>query len=319
MKKVLAVVIILLVTAGLVFAAGQRAGDGKKLVIFSQCNNAEPYRAAQNASFQQLWAQHPEVQFEIMDAQQDNSTQISQIETAIRRSPDLLIVAPNERGPLSAVMGRAKAAGIPVICLERDIEDHNNFTTWIMSDNYAIGKLAGEFIVDHLTKKYGSPRGTVVDMQGLLGVEGEMNRNKGAWDVLEAHPNIRQVARAEAKWLQSDARDRMTEILRVQPQIDVLYGHNDPMAVGAYIAAQELGREKEMIFIGVDGLIGEAGGIKKVIDGVLAATFTYPLCTDKAVEIGYQMITNPNFRPEKQYEVKSQMVTIENANQLYRP
>ena len=319
MKKVLAVAIILLVTAGLVFAAGQRAGDGKKLVIFSQANNAEPYRAAQNASFRELWAKYPEVTFEIMDAQQDNSTQVSQIETAIRRSPDLLIVAPNERGPLSAVMGRAKAAGIPVICLERDIENHDNFTTWVMADNYAIGKLAGEFIVDHLTKKYGSPRGNVVDLHGLLGVEAETNRYNGAWDVLKAHPGIRSVASVEAQWLQSNARDRMTEILRAHPEIDVLYGHNDPMAVGAYLAAQELGREKEMIFIGVDGLTGEAGGIRKVIDGVLAATFTYPLCTDKAVEIGYQLISNPNFRPDKQYEVKSQMVTIQNANQLYKP
>lgn len=320
MKKTLTVLIILLAAASLVFAGGQKAGgSGKKLVIFSQCNNAEPYRAAQNASFQQLWAQYPEVQFEVMDAQQDNSTQVSQIETAIRRNPDLLIVAPNERAPLSDVMGKAKKAGIPVICLERDIVDHNNFDTWVMSDNYAIGKLVGEYIVQYLTKKYGSPKGNVVDMQGLLGVEAEQNRSQGAWDVLAAYPDIKQVAKAEAKWLQSDARDRTTEILRVQPQIDVLYGHNDPMAIGAYLAAQELGREKEMIFIGVDGLNGDAGGIKKVLDGVLAATFTYPLCTEKAVEIGYQMISNPNFKPEKEYEVKSQMVTIDNANQLYKP
>ena len=319
MKKAIMIAIICLMAAAFVFAGEREAVSAEKLVIFSQCNNAEPYRAAQNASFKELWGKYPEVEFEVMDAQQDNSTQISQIETAIRRDPDLLIVAPNERGPLSAVMGKAKEAGIPVICLERDIEDHNNFDTWIMSDNYSIGKLVGEFIVDQLTKKYGSPKGNVVDMQGLLGVEGETNRNKGAWDVLEKYPEIKQVARAEAKWLQSDGRDRMTEILRVHPQIDVLYGHNDPMAIGAYLAAQELGREKEMIFIGVDGLIGEAGGIKKVIDGVLAATFTYPLCTDKAVEIGYKMISDPNFKPEKQYEVASQMVTIENAEQLYRP
>jgi ribose transport system substrate-binding protein len=318
-KKQFLVVVVLLLATSLTFAAGQRGGSGKKLVIFSQCNNAEPYRAAQNASFQQLWGQYPEVQFEIMDAQQDNSTQVSQIETAIRRQPALLIVAPNERAPLSDVMGRAKAAGIPVICLERDIVDHNNFDTWIMSDNRAIGKLAGEFIVDYLTKKFGSPGGNVVDMQGLLGVEGEENRREGAWDVLRQYPNIKQVAKAEAKWLQSDARDRMTEILRVQPQIDILYGHNDPMAIGAYLAAQELGREKEMIFIGVDGLNGEAGGIKKVIDGVLAATFIYPPCTEKAVEIGYKMISDPNFKPEKQYEVTSQMITIENAQQLYKP
>jgi ribose transport system substrate-binding protein len=319
MKKLLTAAIIILMAAGLAFGGGQKAEGRKKLVIFSQCNNAEPYRAAQNASFQQLWGQYPEVQFEIMDAQQDNSTQVSQIETAIRRSPDLLIVAPNERAPLSDVMGKAKAAGIPVICLERDIVDHNNFDTWVMSDNRSIGRLAGEFIVQYLTRKNGSPRGNIVDMQGLLGVEGEENRREGAWDVLKQHPDIKQVAKAEAKWLQSDARDRMTEILRVQPQIDVVYGHNDPMAIGAYLAAQELGREKEMIFIGVDGLNGEAGGIKKVIDGVLAATFIYPPCTDKAVEIGYKMITDPAFKPEKQYEVKSQMITVDNAQQLYKP
>jgi ribose transport system substrate-binding protein len=319
MKKFLLAAVVLLLAASMTFAAGQKGG-AKKLVIFSQCNNAEPYRAAQNESFRQLWAQFPDVQFEIMDAQQDNSTQVSQIETAIRRQPALLIVAPNERAPLSDVMGKAKAAGIKVICHERDIVNPNNYDTWIMSDNRAIGRLAGEFIVQYLTKKNGSPRGNVVDLQGLLGVEGEENRREGAWtDVLKAYPNIKMVAKAETKWLQSDARDRMTEILRVQPQIDIVYGHNDPMAVGAYLAAQELGREKEMIFIGVDGLNGEAGGLKKVIDGVMAATFTYPLCTELAVELGYKMISDPNFVPERQYEVKSQMVTIDNASQLYKP
>jgi ribose transport system substrate-binding protein len=321
MKKVLLIGFAVLAAAGLVFAGpGQQKDSGKKLVIFSQCNNAEPYRAAQNASFKELWGKHPEIQFEIMDAQQDNATQVSQIETAIRRGPDLLIVAPNERAPLSDVMGKAKKAGIPVICLERDIVDSNNFDTWIMSDNRAIGKQAGEFIVQYLTKKNGSPKGNVVDMQGLLGVEGEINRNDGAWkDVLVNYPNIKQVAKAEALWHQDNAKDRMTEILRVQPAIDVVYGHNDPMAIGAFLAAKELKRDREMIFIGVDGLPGEAGGIKKVIDGVLAATFTYPLCTDKAYEIGYKMISDPAFKPEKQYEVKSQMVTIDNAKQLYKP
>ena len=64
----------------------------------------------------------------------------------------------------------------------------------------------------------------------------------------------------------------MTEVLRRQPKIDMVYEHNDPMAIGAYLAAKELGREKEMIFVGVDGLGGSAGGIRKVMDGILAAT-----------------------------------------------
>ena len=94
----------------------------------------------------------------ISDAQQDNSKQVAQVETFIRQKPDLLIVAPNERAALTAVMGQAMEAKIPVICLERDILQPN-YTTYVHSDNVAIGRLAGQFIVDHLTKKYGKPQG----------------------------------------------------------------------------------------------------------------------------------------------------------------
>jgi ribose transport system substrate-binding protein len=227
----------------------------------------------------------------------------------------VLIVAPNERAALTAVMGQAVEAHIPVICLERDILQPN-YTSYVHSDNVAIGRMAGQFIVDHLTKKYGRPKGNVVAIRGLLGVEGEINRDRGAREVFATYPEIRIVADPVADWIQAKAKDRMTEVLRAQPQIDVVYGHNDPMAVGAYLAARELGREKEMIFVGVDGLGGPAGGVKKVMDGVLAATFVYPLCVDKAVEIAQRILDNPAFRPEKEYVIPPTLVTPANAATL---
>src|SRR6476661_9774499 len=127
-------------------------------VAFSQCNNAEPYRAAQNAMMTKLFGAHPDVRLVIADAQQDNSKQMAQIETFIRQKPDLLIVAPNERAALTAVMGQAMDAKIPVICLERDIVQPN-YTSYVHSDNVAIGRMAGHYIVDYLMKKYGTPKG----------------------------------------------------------------------------------------------------------------------------------------------------------------
>src|SRR4051812_8868932 len=293
-------------------------GGGKKqfVVAFSQANNAEPYRAAQNALMQKLWEGRPDVRLVISDAQQDNSKQVAQVETFIRQKPALLIVAPNERAALTAVMGQAMEARIPTICLERDIMQPN-YTTYVHSDNKAIGRQAGQFIVDTLKKKYGTAKGNVVAMRGLLGVEGEINRDAGAREVFANEPGIKIVADPVADWIQAKAKDRMTEVLRAQPKIDVVYGHNDPMAVGAYLAAKELGREKEMIFVGVDGLGGEAGGIKKVMDGVLAATFVYPLCVDKAVEIGLKMLREPGFKPEKEYMIESTLITPANAAQVY--
>ena len=299
--------------------AAANCGGGKRqlVVAFSQANNAEPYRASQNGLMTKLFADDKDVRLAIADAQQDNSKQVAQVETFIRQKPDLLIVAPNERAALTAVMGQAMDAGIAVMCLERDIL-RPNYRTYIHSDNVAIGRLAGQFIADQLKKKYGEPKGNVVAMRGLLGVEGEINRDRGAKEVFDKYPGIHIVADPVADWIQAKAKDRMTEVLRAQAHIDVVYGHNDPMAVGAYLAAKELGREQEMLFVGVDGLGGPAGGIRKVMDGVLAATFVYPLCVDKAVEIGRRMLHEPGFQPEKEYVLESVMVTKENAAEMYR-
>jgi ribose transport system substrate-binding protein len=305
-----------LLCLGLLLSCGSKAPEKRQyFVAFSQCNNAEPYRAAQNALMQKLFDQAGDVKLVIADAQQDNSKQVAQVETFIRQKPDLLIVAPNERAALTAIMGQAMEAKIPTICLERDILQPN-YTSYVHSDNMEIGRLAGQYIVDQLQKKNGKPAGNVVQMRGLLGVEGEMKRDAGAKEIFAKYPGVKIVAEPVADWIQAKAKDRMTEVLRSQPKIDVVYGHNDPMAIGAYLAAKELNRDKEMIFVGVDGLSGSAGGIKKVVDGVLAATFVYPLCVDKTVEIGLKMLHDPTFKPEKEYSLPSTLVTPANASSL---
>ncbi len=300
----------------LCFAGCARHEPSQRLVAFSQANNAEPYRATQKALMEKLFAQSPGVKLVVSDAQQDNSKQVAQIETFIRQKPAVLIVAPNERAALTAVMGEAMQAGIPVICLERDILQPN-YTTYIRIDNRAIGRKAGEFIVDRLTQKHGAAKGNVVILRGLLGVEAQINRDGGTREVLAQYPDIHIVADPVADWIQAKAKDRMTEVLRVQPAIDVVYGHNDPMAVGAYLAAKELNREQEMIFIGVDGLGGPAGGIRKVMDGVLAATFVYPLGVREAVDVSQKILRDPAYRPAKEIALESTMVTPENAAQIY--
>ena len=316
MQVARAVGLVLLTATGV---SCNRSSSIKKqyFVAFSQANNAEPYRTAQNELMTKLFAEAGDVKLVIADAQQDNNTQVAQVETFIRQRPDLLIVAPNERAALTAVMGEAMEQKIPVICLERDIMQPN-YTTLVHSDNIVIGRMAGEFIRDYLIGKYKQPKGNVVEMQGLLGVEAAINRHKGAADVFAKYPEMKIVGNPVADWIQARAKDRMTEVLRGHPSIDVVYAHNDPMAVGAYLAAKELGREREMIFVGVDGLGGPAGGIKKVEDGILAATFVYPLCVDKSVEIGLKILHDPNFHPDKEYTITPQLVTPENAAELYQ-
>ena len=285
---------------------GEAPAKPKYLVIFSQCNNAEPYRAAQNGLLKELLDKDPEVKLAVYDGQADAAKQISQIENAIRQKPDLLIVAPLQRDALTKVMGEAMAAGIPTICLERDIIEPN-YTTYIRCDNRKIGQMAGQYIVDYLTEKNGSAKGTLVELQGMKAVEGAMNRHAGAHDVLGKHPGIKVIHDATGNWMQDQGMDRMVEALNAHPAgIDVVYGHNDPMAYGAYLAAKEKGRENEMVFVGVDGLAHE--GAKYVAEGVLGATFEYPLCVNKAVEIGMKIVKDPTFTPEKTYLMESRII-----------
>ncbi len=308
---------LVLLGASLVAGCTEAPSPYKYTVVFSQCNNAEPYRAAQNAKMKLLWGAQPDVRLVEMDAQQDSVRQIAEIETAIRMKPQLLIVAPNERAPLTEVMKRATEAGIPVICLERDIVEPD-YTSWIRVDNRAIGRMIGQFVVDALTKKYGEPKGNIVEIAGLKGVEAETNRKLGAHDIWDKYPNIKVVTESVANWSQSLAKDRMTEILSAVPQIDVVFGRSDPMAVGAYLAARERGREKEMIFVGIDGLAGPSGGVNQVNEGILAATCIYPLCVDKAVEIGTKILRDPSFQPDKIYTISSALITPDNAATYYK-
>jgi ribose transport system substrate-binding protein len=297
-------------TPGSATATAPAPAPAKRLVIFSQCNNAEPYRAAQNKRLEELLSRDASIKLAIYDGQADAAKQISQIENAIRQKPDLLIVAPLQRDSLSRVMGEAMKAGIPTLCLERDIVEPN-YTSWIRCDNFKIGELAGQWIVDHLTRKNGEPRGNLVELRGMQGVEGAINRHAGAFSVLTNHPKIKVIHDATANWFQPQAMDRMTEALNAHPTgIDVVYGHNDPMAYGAYLAAREKGRTKEMVFVGVDGLPHE--GAKYVQDGVLGVTFEYPLCVDKAAEIGLRILNEPGFKPEKTYLMESRIITRPN-------
>lgn len=283
--------------------------QAKRLVIFSQCNNAEPYRAAQNNRMKELFAAQSDVDFVIYDGQARADLQISQIENAIRQKPALLIVAPLQRDSLTRVMGHAMKAGIPTICLERDISEPN-YTTHIRSDNRAIGQMAGRWIVRHLTEKYGEAKGTIVELQGMKGVEATINRHGGFQDVISQYPSIQIIHDATGNWFQPEATVRMEEALNANPRdIDVVFAHNDPMAYGAYLAAKHKNREREMVFVGVDGLPNE--GVRYVGEGILGASFEYPLCVEKAVEIGMRMLNEPSFVPEKIYTMESRIITAD--------
>ena len=104
-------------------------------------------------------------------------------------------------------------------------------------------------------------------------------------------------------------------MLQVNDEIDLFFALNDPMAEGAYIAAKNAGREKDMYFIGVDGLPTPDGGIRSVMDGRLSLSMVYPTGGKEAIENAYKLLVLGE-ELEKNVTLGTEVITPDNAAEL---
>ena len=250
----------------------------------SQCNLGEPWRVQMNADIARAAASRPNLQIVYKDAQNDSLTQRAQVEELFAQGIELLIISPKESAPLTKPVAEVYAKHIPVIVLDRAVEG-DQFTTFIGADNRAIGKAAGEFIAETLGGK-----GNVVEIKGLPGSTPARDRSEGFREAIASFPGIKIVHDPVANWLREEAMSQMEAALSANEKIDLVYAHNDPMAVGAWLAARAKGRESAIRFVGIDGLPGLDGGRQAVTDGKLAATFVYPTGGKEAVDIAVRIL-----------------------------
>jgi ribose transport system substrate-binding protein len=293
-------------------SGGSGGSGGKQFVIgYSQSNNAEPYRAQLNLQLEYYAKQHKDLKLlPITDAHQDSSTQVRQVQNFINQKVDVLIVSPNEPGPLTAPVEQACAQHIPVIILDRSVNTQC-YTSFIGGDNLAIGRKAGQEAVKLLPNG-----GNVVELQGILSDTPQIDRDKGFREGIAGHSNIKIVAHREAKWLKESATPIMQQWLQQYPKLDLVYAENDPMALGAYLAAAGAHRADKMHFIGTDGLAIPDGGIRAVEQGQLDATFIYPTAAKEAVDTAEAIV---NKQPvKKRWVLGTTQVTKQNAAQLYK-
>ena len=261
-----------------------RRSDARFVVGFSQCNLGEPWRVAMNADVAARAKDFPEMEILFADAQQDNAKQVADMESFLQQGVDLLMISPNEAKPLTAVVRKAYERGIPVIVIDRAVEG-DAYTVFIGADNRLIGRQAGAFIGKLLGGK-----GDIVEIKGLPGSPPARDRSEGMREALAAFPGIHIVHDPVANWLREEAVTQMEIALAAHDHIDLVYAHNDPMAVGAYLAARAKGRDGEMKFIGIDALPGPGGGRQAVADGQLEATFVYPTGGAEAVETAAKIL-----------------------------
>jgi len=232
------------------------------------------------------------VEVEFRTAKDNNQYQINDINYFIDKKVDLLIVAPNEAAAITPSVEKAIKRGIPVVVVDRKTLS-DNYTAFVGADNYKIGNDVGHYIVSRLNGK-----GNIFEVTGLEGSTPAMERHKGLMDALAEAPGIKRIGSVDGGWLQSQANEKTDSVLRACKEIDLLFAQNDRMAIGAYLAARQQGREKEILFVGVDALPGKDYGLEQVMNGVLDASFIYPTGGDKVMQVAMDILEKRAFEKE---------------------
>lgn len=288
----------------------KREGEKKFVVGVSHSSINDSWRKAMVLDMQVKASEYPGLTLQIKDAGEDNDTQIKQIREFIKQRVDLVIISANESEPVTTAAVEAFRAGIPTIIIDRKIYSEE-YTTFIGADNYEIGRAAGLFINSLLKKE----KTTIVEVWGREGSSSARDRHNGFSDALIHNDNV-ILKTVYGRWHSKETKENIAA-LGLFDDIDIVYAHNDVMALAAREAIMEIDplAVKRIKFIGIDALPGKGKGIEAVSNGYLTASFVYPTGGTTAIKVAWQIL---NGQPvSKQYALTSALIDKENAGTLY--
>ena len=277
----------------------------KKYIIgVSQCS-MDAWREKLNSELKTAEYLNDSVEVRLASANDDNASQLSQINYFIDQGVSLLIVSPNQVNAISPALERAQQKGIPVILVDRKTQS-KKYTAFIGCDNYLLGKLVGDYIAQRLNGK-----GRIVEIRGLDDSSPAIDRHRGFVDALNAYPDLQIVASEPGDWKEQSGSEVMKRVLSKTQDFDYVFAQNDRMAYGAYKVACEHGLQDKCRFVGVDGLAGKDGGLELVRQGVLEASMLYPTKGDEVIALAMKILRHEPFARDNY--LPTSIVTRNNA------
>lgn len=246
----------------------------------SQCSD-DDWRRKMNSEIEREVLFHPEVEIEIRSANDDSQKQIEDIEYFIDNKFDAIIVAPNEADALTPIISNAYNSGIPVVLFDRNIHG-NDYSAWQGADNVAIGVAAGQ-----LALLQAGDGAKVIELRGLKGSTPADERRNGFHSVA----GINVVADGYGNWTYEAAYPLMDSLMAAHPDVQVIFAHNDRMAIAASDVARQRGLSPYII--GIDG--APEIGMKAVKDSVIDATFIYPTEGQRVIQTALKIINGEDF------------------------
>jgi ribose transport system substrate-binding protein len=242
----------------------------------------------------------------VFDSQNDTATEAGHFDNLVTAGYDaVLFNATDSEGSIASVR-KAKEAGIPVFCVDRELNADDAAAAQVLSDNYAGCVDLGQHFVEVVGEE-----AEYAELLGLLGDNNTRNRSEGFHSVVDTFPGLKMVAQQSADFDRTKALEVTESILQAHPEIDALFCGNDAMAMGAYQAVSAAGAADRIRVFGFDGA---ADVIEAIRDKKIAATaMQFPkTMARQAAEYADEWFKGKRDFPQK-VPVAVELVTQENV------
>ena len=282
-------ILAILAVAMMVVSVAAFAAPKTWVVGFSQIGSESEWRTADTISVQNAFLEDPSFNLIYSDAQQKQENQIKAVRSFIARKVDAILFTALVETGYGPVLAEAKKAGIPVVMIDRDVakEDRQYRLTIMGSDFIKEGEKAGTWLADYLKKQSiddGSTQVNIVELQGTTGSAPAIERKTGFGNILAKHANWKITRSQTGNFTSSEGKAVMEAFLKADKNIQVLYAHNDQMALGAIQAIKEAGLQpgKDIIIVGVDAV---KGAFEAMVAGEMNASIECsPLLGPQAIQ-----------------------------------
>lgn len=301
MKKTFFILVILSLTS--ISCREKNSGKPKIAVVISTLNNPWFVVLAESAAEN---AKKLGYEAKIFDSQNNPSTESDNFENLILSGFDAILFNPTDADGSIANVLKAKAAGIPVFCMDREINADNAATSQILSDNYSGCVEIGVTFVKALNEK-----GNYAEIIGLVGDNNTWARSGGFHSVVDKFPNLKMVAQQSGDFDRNKAMEVLETIMQAHPDIDAVFCGNDAMAMGAYQALQSAGKADKVKVFGFDGASDVVEKIKE--KKIVATGMQYPKVMAKtAAQYADEYFKGKRDFPQR-VTVEVELVTVANA------
>ena len=246
----------------------------------------------------------------LFDSQNDTSKEAAHFDNIIAVGYSAILFNPTDADGSVANVQRAKDAGIPVFCIDREINSTDAATAQLLSDNYSGTVALGEYFVKQVGEE-----GKYVELLGLVGDNNTWNRSKGFHSVVDRYKGLEMVAQQSADFDRNKAMEVTESILQSHDRIDAIFCGNDAMAMGAYQALLGAGKAEQVKVFGYDG---SEDVVQSIAEGKIVATvMQYPkLMARTAAEYADEYIRNGKRDFQQKVPVNVDLVSAENIDKF---